>query len=190
MKSRKIFLLSAIAILAAIYAVQLVVTNRSPVKTYKLKEKIDCLQIKNQDGIIKLSLEGGLWYVGDEKQAADDKKVQELTQAISSIKTLGIISRSPATSELERYGFLDNTAMELTALKNGKTVRKVNIGKSGSAANTAYIQIDGSPETQLSTGNLRSIFSVKAEDLKMKVENNLQEKPQENPNEQMPVLKE
>ncbi len=187
MKSRKIFLLSAIAILALIYAVQLVVTNRSPVKTYTKKEKPDYLEIKTQDEVIKLSWEGGLWYVGQEKEAADDNKIEELTQAISSIKTLGAVSHSSAQSELERYGFLDNTTMELTALKKGKVLRVVKIGKSGSVSNTAYIQLDGSSETQLSTGNLRSIFSVKSDDLKMKVEEG-QETAEELPLDLLPAL--
>ena len=46
-KIRKIVLLTAIAFLAAIYAVQLVTGSRSPVKNFILREKPDTIIIEN-----------------------------------------------------------------------------------------------------------------------------------------------
>lgn len=166
MKTRKTVLLISIAVLAIIYAVQLAVTSRSPVKTLRLKDKIDSLTIENGEEKILLSLDGGLWYLGEEKIAAEDSKVIELVDAISSIKSLGIVSRSTAEAELERYGLADVTTMTVTAQKNGKTVRTLKIGKNASGSASTYIQLDGSSETLLATGSIRSKFEVKAEDLK------------------------
>lgn len=174
-KTRKTILVAAIAVLAIIYAVLLAVSGRSPVKTHKLKDKIDFLSISTGEESVKLSLEGGLWYVGDEKAAADDSKAAELADALSQIKTLGTVSRSSAQSELERYGLADVATITVTAESNGKTVRTVVIGKDASSSSTCYIHLDGSSETMLATGSLRSTFSVKADDLKMKA----QEKPEE-----------
>lgn len=169
-KTRKTILVAAIAALAVAYAFLLAASGRSPVKTHKLKDKIDLLSISTGEESVSLSLEGGLWYVGDEKAAADDNKVMELADAISQIKTLGTVSRSSAQSELERYGLADVATITVTAGSNGKTVRTVVIGKDASSSSTSYIRLDGSSETLLATGNLRSTFSVKADDLKMKVQ--------------------
>lgn len=171
-KTRKTILIAAIAALAIIYAFLLAASGRSPVKTHKLKDKIDFISVSTGEESVSLSLEGGLWYVGDEKAAADDSKVEELSDALSQIKTLGTVSRSSAQSELERYGLADVATITVTAGSNGKTVRTVVIGKDASSSSTSYIQLDGSSETLLATGSLRSTFSVKADDLKMKTEEN------------------
>ena len=63
-KIRKIVLLTAIALLAAIYAVQLVTGSRSPVKNFILREKPDTIIIENSSQTVKLFYEGGLWYTG------------------------------------------------------------------------------------------------------------------------------
>ncbi len=169
-KTRKTILIAAIAALAIIYAFLLAASGRSPVKTHKLKDKIDFISVSTGEESVSLSLEGGLWYVGDEKAAADDSKVEELSDALSQIKTLGTVSRSSAQSELERYGLADVATITVTAESNGKTVRTVVIGKDASSSSTSYIRLDGSSETLLATGSLRSTFRVKADDLKMKTQ--------------------
>lgn len=175
--TRKSILLLTIAVLAVVYAVQLTVTGRSPVKTFKLKEKADKITIISSDEKVLLSLEGGLWYIGEEKSAADDKKVADIVNAVSTIKTLGTISRSSSETELERYGFADVTTLEVTLEKNGKTLRTIKVGKDASGSSTTYIQLNGSSETLLATGAIRSALSVKAEDLKMKIEEPAAESP-------------
>lgn len=182
-KTRKTILIAAIAALAIIYAFLLAASGRSPVKTHKLKDKIDFISVSTGEESVSLSLEGGLWYVGDEKAAADDSKVEELSDALSQIKTLGTVSRSSAQSELERYGLADVATITVTAGSNGKTVRTVVIGKDASSSSTSYIQLDGSSETLLATGSLRSTFSVKADDLKMKTEENSEAQEETAPQE-------
>ncbi len=169
MKTRKLILSAAIAVLAVIYAIQLVLTNRSPVKTFNLKENIDSITIETNGQTVLLSQEGGLWYVatenGIQKSAGDDKKIEELASAIKSIKKLSTVSHSNAQSELERYGFADVTTINVTATKNGKTVRTIKIGKNANGSANAFIQLDNSSETLLASGSLRSVFDVTAEDL-------------------------
>ncbi len=175
MKTGKKILLISIAVLAVIYALQLAFMNRSTAKTFKLKDKITSLTIEKGDETILLTLEGGLWYVGKDKLAAEDEKVVELINAVSNIKTLQTVSRSNADAELERYGLADVTTMNVTAKKDDKTVRTIKIGKNAAGSISTYIQLDGSSETMLATGSLRSKFDVKEESLKHIVE----EKPAE-----------
>ncbi len=174
MKTRKLILTAAIAVLAVIYAVQLALTNRSPVKTFNLKEGIDSITIETNGQAVMLSLEGGLWYAGTEKEgqksSGDDKKIEELSSAIKSIKSLSTVSRSNAQSELERYGFADLTTITVTAAKNGKTVRTIKIGKNANGSANCFIQLDNSSETLLASGSLRSVFDVTAEDLILKAD--------------------
>ncbi len=174
MKTRKLILTAAIAVLAVIYAVQLALTNRSPVKTFNLKEGIDSITVETNGQAVFLSLEGGLWYVGTEngsqKSAGDDKKIEELSSAVKSIKSLSTVSRSNAQSELERYGFADLTTITVTAAKNGKTVRTIKIGKNANGSANSFIQLDSSSETLLAGGSLRSVFDVTAEDLMLKAD--------------------
>ncbi len=174
MKSRKLILTVAIAVLAVIYAIQLALTNRSPVKTFSLKEGVDSITIETNGQSLSLSLEGGLWYVvtenGTKKDAGDDKKIEELASAVKSIKSLSTVSRSNAQTELERYGFADVTTINVTAVKNGKTVRTLKIGKNAGGSANSFIRLNDNTETLLATGSLRSVFDVSAEDLILKAD--------------------
>ncbi len=174
MKTRKLILTAAIAVLAVIYAIQLALTNRSPVKTFNLKNGIDSITIETNGQTVSLLLEGGLWYVatenGTKKSAGNDKKIEELSSAIKSIKSLSTVSHSNAQSELERYGFADLTTITVTAAKNGKTVRTIKIGKNANGSANAFIQLDNNSETLLAGGSLRSVFDVSAEDLIQKTD--------------------
>ena len=73
-KIRKIVLLTAIALLAAIYAVQLVTGSRSPVKNFILREKPDTIIIENSSQTVKLFYEGGLCTQVKKKTAAMTRK--------------------------------------------------------------------------------------------------------------------
>ena len=119
--------MTAIAFLAAIYAVQLVTGSRSPVKNFILREKPDTIIIENSSQTVKLFYEGGLWYVGEEKNSGDDQKIEALVDAIKNIKTLGTVSRSPAASELDRYGFTDSQTLTVKAEKSGKTIHNIEL---------------------------------------------------------------
>lgn len=177
-KIRKIVLLTAIALLAAIYAVQLVTGSRSPVKNFILREKPDTIIIENSSQTVKLFYEGGLWYVGEEKNSGDDQKIEALVDALKNIKTLGTVSRSSAALELDRYGFTDSQTLTVKAEKSGKTIQTLKIGKNSETNLSSYIKLDEKPETLLADRNLRSIFEVKAEDLEQKIEQPQSEQPQ------------
>lgn len=170
LKTRKTVLVSAVLILAAVYAFQLALGSRSPVKTFTFREKPDTITIQSSSQTVRLFYESGLWYVGEEKTAGDDAKIEELSDTLRNIKTLGTVSRSSAAQELDRYGFTDNQTLTVTAQKAGKPLRTLKIGKNSDTSLSSYIQLDGKAETLLSDKNLRSVFDVTEEDLKLKQE--------------------
>ena len=170
LKTRKTVLVSAVLILAALYALQVALGSRSPVKTFTFREKPDTITIQSSSQTVRLFYESGLWYVGEEKTAGDDAKIEELSDTLRNIKTLGTVSRSSAAQELDRYGFTDNQTLTVTAAKAGKTLRTLKIGKNSDTSLSSYIQLDEKAETLLSDKNLRSVFDVTEEDLKLKQE--------------------
>lgn len=170
LKTRKTVLVSAVLILAAVYAFQLALGSRSPVKTFTFREKPDTITIQSSSQTVRLFYESGLWYVGEEKTAGDDAKIEELSDTLRNIKTLGTVSRSSAAQELDRYGFTDNQTLTVTAAKAGKPLRTLKIGKNSDTSLSSYIQLDEKAETLLSDKNLRSVFDVTEEDLKLKQE--------------------
>lgn len=170
LKTRKTVLVSAVLILAALYALQVALGSRSPVKTFTFREKPDTITIQSSSQTVRLFYESGLWYVGEEKTAGDDAKIEELSDTLRNIKTLGTVSRSSAAQELDRYGFTDNQTLTVTAQKAGKPLRTLKIGKNSDTSLSSYIQLDGKAETLLSDKNLRSVFDVTEEDLKLKQE--------------------
>ncbi|MDD5790545.1 MAG: hypothetical protein PUE30_08515 [Spirochaetia bacterium] len=170
LKTRKTVLVSAVLILAALYALQVALGSRSPVKTFTFREKPDTITIQSSSQTVRLFYESGLWYVGEEKTAGDDAKIEELSDTLRNIKTLGTVSRSSAAQELDRYGFTDNQTLTVTAQKAGKPLRTLKIGKNSDTSLSSYIQLDEKAETLLSDKNLRSVFDVTEEDLKLKQE--------------------
>lgn len=170
LKTRKTVLVSAVLILAALYALQVALGSRSPVKTFTFREKPDTITIQSSSQTVRLFYESGLWYVGEEKTAGDDAKIEELSDTLRNIKTLGTVSRSSAAQELDRYGFTDNQTLTVTAQKAGKPLRTLKIGKNSDTSLSSYIQLDEKAETLLSDKNLRPVFDVTEEDLKLKQE--------------------
>ena len=170
LKTRKKVLVSAVLILDATYALQGALGSRSPVKTFTFREKPDTITIQSSSQTVRLFYESGLWYVGEEKTAGDDAKIEELSDTLRNIKTLGTVSRSSAAQELDRYGFTDNQTLTVTAQKAGKPLRTLKIGKNSNTSLSSYIHLDEKAETLLSDKNLRSVFDVTEEDLKLKQE--------------------
>ncbi len=176
MKTRKIFLLSAIALLAVIFVIQCIFAGRSPVKEWNLKDDIDAIEITSAKGSVSLVKEGENWFVGDKKYPADSDDSEDLAEALTSIKTLGLLTRS--TADESRYGLDENSKITVKASKDGKVVRTLYVGKDSSTGSQSYIKIDGSADILLASDSYheffdtdtealreREIFSVKAEEI-------------------------
>ena len=164
MKTRKIVLLAGIAALLCVYILQVIGAHRSPVKEFTLSAEPDAITIESaSNGAIQLNKIGEKWLVNN--QLAEENQMYMLTNAVKNVKTLGVISRSNAEADLQRYGLDDMTKITVTIAKEGKTLRTLIIGKSATNADQTYLRVDGGSETLIASGDLHGQFNVKAEDL-------------------------
>ncbi len=166
MSTRKIFLLSGIAVLAVAFAVQTALAARDPVKTLKLadKESPDAISIALPGGDkIDLSKSGEAWTIGDKKYPADGAKIASMVDAIMTVKSLGVVSGS---NDYDRYGLGDAAKISVTATKSGKTVRTLGIGKNSTAYGQTFALIDGKTSVTLVSGSLGDVFGGGVETLR------------------------
>lgn len=165
-KARKIILSACVVALALIYAAQIVIINRSPVKTFKLKGEADKITISTSAKTLTLTFEEEKWLVGDKKREADSDAVQNLIDALREIKTHGTVSRSDDESELARYGLNDTQTIEVSVERAGKNLLSLAIGKDAAASFQNYVRISPSSEILSASGDLRNVFSVDEETLR------------------------
>ena len=164
MKNRKFLLLAGIAVLLCVYIVQTIGAHRSPVKTFALTDEPDTITIVSaSNGTVALTKVGEAWLVNN--LPAEENQVYILKNAVKSVKTLGVVSRSNADADMQRYGLDDMSRITVTVSKQGKTLRTLVLGKAATNADQTYIRVDGASETLIATGNLHGQFDVKAEDL-------------------------
>ncbi|MFA6505771.1 MAG: DUF4340 domain-containing protein [Treponemataceae bacterium] len=156
MKTRKILLLAAVAILGCAYALELVFTNANPVKTFTLTEKPDSLLIEKGDGTkLLISKDGDRWLVGDKKYSGDTQAIETLVKSISAVKILDSVSSG---ADVERFGLGDGEKLAVSAKSGNKELRRLAIGKASPTSQQSYIHVDGGKEVLLVSGNLKRDF--------------------------------
>ena len=166
MKNRKLILLAGIAVLACVFVLQTINAHRSPVKAYTLKDSPDKITIESEsNGNLLLTKEYDAWFVGEDKKPAAEDVIRYLTNALKTVRTLGIVSRSNSEETLQRYGLDDMTKITITASKGEKVLRTLVLGKVANNADQTYVRVDGSSEILIASGNLHNQFDVKAEEL-------------------------
>ncbi|MBQ9623327.1 MAG: DUF4340 domain-containing protein [Treponema sp.] len=166
---RKLILSAAVAVLALIYIVQLISGSRSSAKNFVIDKTFDTIEISSsENGNVSLKRYGDFWKVNDEE--ADSAKAKSISDALISIKTLSVISKSSSEDAIERYGFTDSQKITVKVSDNGKEYLNLEIGKDAVGGQQNYIRINGKGEIYLASGALRQKCSVKAEDLKKPVE--------------------
>lgn len=186
LKIRKTVLLSLIAVLALIYALQLAFSNKTSRKVFELSQSPDFIQIEKDDSKITLVLEGGLWYMGEEKENVKDSSMEDILENLSAITTIETVSRNASQADYEKYGFQDIDSITVTAKSSGKTVRELKIGKQGASSTTNYILLDGKNDILLAAGDLSYKFSLTKEDLKPESKTEGESDNSENPQEEKP----
>ncbi|EID86098.1 hypothetical protein MSI_00540 [Treponema sp. JC4] len=166
MQKRKIFLLSACALLLLICILQAVLLNKSSVKTFTLKEEPDRLTIENGGNTILLAKSGDEWVVGDSKYPANSANVDSVVNAVKSVKVLDRVGSASSEASKIRYDLTDSKKVTVTAFAGDKELRKITVGKASSTGSQGYIMIDGSNDVYLASGNLNSIFGKSISDLR------------------------
>ena len=165
---RKLILLCAIAVLAIVLVLQFVISKANDGYTLKLKDGFDKLTIQKGDAqngessIIIFEKSGEEWLVRQttsedvpaENFKADTNTCTRIEDFLNKVNVVSVVSRS---SDDERYGFGENSIL-VTASKNGKVVRKIEIGKNAISGQQSYCKIDGSKDVVLVSGDMRQVF--------------------------------
>lgn len=166
MKTRKIALLAAIAVLAGVCVLQTVVAGGESVREVKLAELPDAIVLaRGSLAPVRLAKEGDRWVVGDRKYPADGAAVERMLKAIASVRVLGAVSSG---GDYDRYGLADDARLTVTASLAGKTLRTVAVGKNSVTAQQTYALLDGAKAVSLVSGNYGDIFAKTEDELRGK----------------------
>lgn len=163
--TRKIVLLSSIAVLLVIYILQISFLGRSKVKTVCTNEEIDSVEItKNNGHILSLKKENEKWLV--ENFPAMENRANRIVNSVNEIKILSTVSYD--LSDLECYGLNDENAVKVVASYGGKVERTLYVGKDSVAGSQCYVRLDDEKKIYLAQGSLKSTFEVSADEIKEK----------------------
>lgn len=166
--TRKIVLLSLIAVFALVYILQLTFTGKSKIVDLTISEDIDKIELTSANGSRTLTVEkkDSVWYAGEKKYPADTALVEALVKAVKNVKLLGVASAS--SSDAERYGLGDEDKIVVTAYNGSKLLRTLTVGKNTSTNSQCYVQADGKNAVNLASGPLHNTFSTDADKLRSK----------------------
>ena len=164
MKPRKLILIIADLILLAVLIINLIISSKSSIKNFEIKEDINSILITKADGEISLTKNGEEWFVGNENLPAENYSVENLVEAVSSIKVLDkVASLSEYTKETDE--FTDNNSITVLVKNNDKVLRKIVLGKKSTVYSQTFITLDDKNDIYFSTGSLRSKFEITENDL-------------------------
>ncbi|MCR4789484.1 MAG: DUF4340 domain-containing protein [Treponemataceae bacterium] len=162
--TRKIILLSLTAFLVLALVCQLAVSGANDGYSLKIKNGIDKIVIKNTPGQeLILEKNDSSWKVSQLKDGlvlaskeADPDMVSRMETYLSKIEVIGTVSRK---GDDQRYGFGEASSIFVSAYKEGKLLRSIEIGKSSVTSEQVYCRMDGKNEVLLSGGNPKSLFA-------------------------------
>ena len=164
MKTRKLILIIADAVLLGVLIINLIISSKSSIKNFEIKEDFNSILISKADGEISLTKDGEEWFVGNEKLPAENYSVENIVDAVSSIKVLDkVASLSEYTKET--YEFTDNNSITVLVKNDDKVLRKIVLGKKSTVYSQTFITLDDKNDIYLSTGSLRSKFEISEKDL-------------------------
>ena len=169
MKTRKLVLLIADALLILALILQLCLKTGDKVKVYQLSEQPEEVTITTAAESYTVLKENDAWFVGDKKYPANETYVTQLVDAVKAAKVPDKVASGSSDSTLEKYQLSEDQRITVVAKKNGSVVRTLYIGKDTNAGSQTYVMIDDSKDIYLSAGNLRNDFDKKVSYLRTRI---------------------
>lgn len=161
MKTRKLVLLIADAVLLAVCILQGVFAFHDTTKYFELKDTPDEILIDTpEEKGITVTKEDGKWFVAKQKYPADENIVNSFVDAMSSIRVLDKVGTTGNDAILEKYELNDSRKTTVVVKKEGKVLRTIEIGKKAMSDTQSYITVDGGKDIYLATGNLADTFDT------------------------------
>lgn len=158
MKTRKLVLLVADALLLVALIFQICLNGGDKTKVFQLSDQPEEITISSAAESYTLIKENDAWFVGDKKYPANESFAVQMADALMSVKVLDKVASGNSDSTLEKYQLADDQKITVTAKKSGSVVRTLYIGKDANAGSQTYVMIDNSKDIYLSAGNLRNDF--------------------------------
>lgn len=162
MKTRKLVLLIADALLFAFCIIQGIFSLHDTTKYFELKDGVIdeiCIDTPEEKGILIVK-DGEDWFVSQKKYPANISVVDSFINAMSSIRVLDKVGSTGNDAVLERYELNDSKKTVVTVKGAGKVLRTIEIGKKAMSDTQSYITVDGGKDIYLATGNLPYIFDT------------------------------
>lgn len=160
MKTRKLVLIVADAVLLAVCLVQFILSARDTTKYFTFKDEPDSLEIVTPQETISLYKEGEDWFIGEKKYPASMSMVDSYISAIKSIRALDKVGSIANGNNVERYELTDSKKTIVTAKLGDKVLRTIEIGKTAVSSSQCYMTVDGGKDIYLVSGGVNDTFDT------------------------------
>lgn len=160
MKTRKLVLIIADALLLAVCILQFVFGARDTTKHFTLKDKPDSMEIVTPSETISLYKDGDDWFVGDKKYPASLSMVDSYIDAVSNIRALDKVGNTGSGNDVEKYELTDGKKITVTAKLGDKVLRTIEIGKTAVSSSQCYATVDGGKDIYLVSGGINDTFDT------------------------------
>ena len=160
MKTRKLVLIIADALLLAVCIIQLVLGARDTTKYFTMKDQPDALEITTPSEKISLYKDGDEWVIGDKKYPASLSVVDDFIDALSNVRALDKVGSTSSSNEAEKYELTDSQKITVTAKLGDKVLRTLEIGKTAVSSSQCYATVDGAKDIYLVSGGIRDTFDT------------------------------
>ena len=160
MKTRKLVLIIADALLLAVCIIQLVLGARDTTKYFTMKEQPDALEITTPSEKISLYKDGDEWVIGDKKYPASLSVVDSFIDALSNVRALDKVGSTSSSNEAEKYELTDALKITVTAKLGDKVLRTIEIGKTAVSSSQCYATVDGAKDIYLVSGGIKDTFDT------------------------------
>lgn len=176
MNTRKIALLAVFAFLLIVCIAQTIMGTISPVKTIKTDAAPDAITITKDNQKVELIKKNNIWFVGQDNYLANKTDVNNMIRFIQEIKILDKIGKTGNEEIDEKYSLTDSKATFVAVYKDGKEIQNLKLGKTSSTNSQTYGSIGGKKDIYLLSGNLTSVFTKTATELRGKTAFTVEEK--------------
>ena len=160
MKTRKLVLIIADALLLAVCIIQLVLGARDTTKYFTMKDQPDALEITTPSEKISLYKDGDEWVIGDKKYPASLSVVDNFIDALSNVRALDKVGSTSSSNESEKYELTDSQKITVTAKLGDKVLRTLEIGKTAVSSSQCYATVDGAKDIYLVSGGIKDTFDT------------------------------
>ncbi len=168
MNRKRIILLSIIAILVVLIAVEYTVkANRGKPEIVSYKGTADEITVSDGGTTYRLTSTDGKWQIGVSGTAypADSALVEGMEK---ELRELRLVNRVSNRQFVDQYGLSESEAIHVVASEGGKILRELRIGKESPTGRQSYVMIEGQKGIYLTYGDLRGLFGRELDDIREK----------------------